>query len=359
MHTNVDFFNAKGGRGEVFNQLSQFSDPGELRPYLDPEDGFQAKVSVYKGGDPEREESYAVRNAASGLLLPNEWKQIDTAILPIAESRLIGIKDLTSMNLTYPLGNGFGTTVLESYTSGDAMEAELSMDGLRRGKGDRVTYGTTYLPIPIVHVDYDINGRVLEVSRRMGNPIDTTDAERATRKVSLKLEQMLFTSTSFTFGGGSIKSYVNYGDRNTGTFTAWTTSGKTGAQCVDDVLSMKQDNIDAGFHGPYILYVPTAYETKLDEDYSTSKGTDTIRDRIKKIGNVMDVKVADTLADGNLVLVQMTKDVVRLVQGMPIQNVMWQTEGKFVNHFKVMTIQVPQIRSDQNGKTGIAHYTTA
>ena len=55
----------------------------------------------------------------------------------------------------------------------------------------------------------------------------------------------------------------------------------------------------------------------------------------------------------------MTPDVVRLVQGMGLQNIQWQTEGNFVNKFKVMTIQVPQIRSDRNGKTGIVHLSAA
>jgi hypothetical protein len=51
----------------------------------------------------------------------------------------------------------------------------------------------------------------------------------------------------------------------------------------------------------------------------------------------------------------MTSDVVRIVQGMALQNVEWATEGGMISKFKVMTIQVPQIRSDQNGKTGIVH----
>jgi len=54
-------------------------------------------------------------------------------------------------------------------------------------------------------------------------------------------------------------------------------------------------------------------------------------------------------------LVQMTSDVVRLVRGMGIQNIEWATEGGMMTKYKVMTIQVPQIRADQNGKSGIVH----
>jgi len=52
-------------------------------------------------------------------------------------------------------------------------------------------------------------------------------------------------------------------------------------------------------------------------------------------------------------LVQMTSDTVRLVDGMPIQNVEWSSQGGMVHNYKVMTIRVPEIRSDDNGQCGI------
>jgi hypothetical protein len=74
-----------------------------------------------------------------------------------------------------------------------------------------------------------------------------------------------------------------------------------------------------------------------------------------KIEGIKGIKVIDVLAANNVLLVQMTPDVVRLVKGMAIQNVEWQTEGRFINKYKVMTIQVPQVRSDYNQKSGIVH----
>jgi hypothetical protein len=61
------------------------------------------------------------------------------------------------------------------------------------------------------------------------------------------------------------------------------------------------------------------------------------------------------LTADNVLLVQMTSDVVRLVRGMGLQNVEWATEGKMITKYKVMTIQVPQIRSDQAGRCGVVH----
>ena len=79
----------------------------------------------------------------------------------------------------------------------------------------------------------------------------------------------------------------------------------------------------------------------------------------KMIDGIKGVKVVDTLTADNVVLVQMTEDVVRLVRGMGIQNVQWKTEGDFINKFKIWTISVPQLRSDSEGHSGIVHGTFA
>ncbi len=352
---NVDFIGKEGGQGEVAaNLMTNGLNVGKMRPYIGA-DG-NTYVTIYKGGDPNKAENYSqLQVNSTGTLRRDEWVQLDEALLGIAESRLAGVQDLVSRGLVFNLGNAMGTTVLEHHTVSDAMEANLSMDGVTRGLGDRPNFKTNYLPIPIIHVDYEINTRVLEASRKLGNPLDTTSVERAGRRVAEQLEKMLFTNVDYSFAGGDIKSYLNYGDRNTASFTAWTTSGKTGAQIITDVLAWKQASINAYHYGPWMLYVPTAYETKLDADYDATTPGTTIRERILKIGGIEDVKVIDTLTDGNALLVQMTSDVVRLVRGMGIQNVQWQTEAGFVNKFKVMTIQVPQIRSDYNGKCGIVH----
>ncbi len=137
----------------------------------------------------------------------------------------------------------------------------------------------------------------------------------------------------------------------------WDASAVTAANVVADVLAMKQDAIDAYHFGPYVLYIPTAYETILDEDYDTTTPGTTIRERILKISGIDSVKVIDTLPANNVLLVQMTSDVVRLVRGMGLQNVQWSQEGNMITKYKVMTIQVPQVRSDQEGNSGVVHYT--
>jgi len=364
-NVNVDVITRNGVNGEVAQMLSANGQlaPERMRPFYDPKTG-KSYISVFTGTDPSNPKHYKLIVHDGGATLERfEWVALDRALQQISTIRLGGVADLVANGLVYNLGNAMGTTVLEWHDVSDALEAELTMDGISRGKNDRVVYTHNYLPIPIIHADYEINARVLAASRALGNPLDTTMVERAGRKVLVKLEQMLFTDTKYSFGAkdskgrNTIFSYINYPDRLPVPLTvAWDESGKTPAQIVEDVRKMKQKSIDAWHYGPWMLYIPTAYETIIDEDYSvTGANNMTIRERILKISGIKGIKVIDTLPANNVLLVQMTSDVVRLVRGLPIQNIQWQTEGKFVNHFKVITIQVPQIRSDQSGKTGIVH----
>ncbi len=354
---HVDFLSNNGAvQGELAAQILARGrlDPGSMRPYV--HDDGRTYVTLYKGGDPTSLSSYqAIPIQTNGTLRRDEWKQLDDAVLLISRQRLGGIDDLRSNGLVFNLGNAMGTTVLEYHDMSDAMTANLSMDGVTRGEGDRPVFGTNYLPLPIIHVDFEINTRVLEAARRNNNPLDTTSVELATRKVLEKLEAMLFTNTTYTFGGGTIHSYLSHTYRDQVSLAKhWDASGTTGAEILQDVLDMKQASINAYHYGPWMLYIPTAYETVLDSDY-VSGYAKSIRTRIMEVSGIKGIKVVDTLPIDNILLVQMTSDVVRLVNGIGVQVIEWQTEAKFVNKYKVICIQVPQVRCDQAHNSGVIH----
>jgi uncharacterized linocin/CFP29 family protein len=356
----MDFIGRNGAQGEVATYLASNGalNVNAMKPYIG-KDG-RTYMTVFKGGDKNKVENYkAVPIQANGVLRRDEWKTLDEAVLKISDDRIPGVAALRQRGLVYNIGNGMGSTVFEYHDMSDAMEADLTMDGITKTDNDRVVYTTNYLPLPILHSDYQINARVLAASRNMGMPLDTTYAERATRKVLEKLEDMFFTATSYTYGGGTIYGYLNHPNRNEYTITAWDSSAKTAAQIKDDVLGMKQASIDAKHYGPWVLHIPTSYETVLDDDFDTQTPGTTIRERLLKISGIEDIIVVDHLTDDNVVLVEMRPETVRLVTGMGIQNVQWDSQGGMTTKYKVMTIQVPQIRADQDGNSGIVHGSTA
>lgn len=365
MQANMDFI----GRGQVQGPLASYIaeqgriNPAFMKPWLG--DDGQTYFTVYQGGDRTKEESYRVFSRdqvkhlgiqVNATLRRDEWKQLDQAILAAAHIRLGGIQDLLDAGLTYNLTNPMGTTVLEHHTINESMEAEVSMDPAVRSRKDRPNYTTVYTPIPVIHADFSISSRALEASRKLGNPLDVDAVQEATRVVMEKREQLLFNinETAYTFGGGSIYSYLDHPQRNQYSLTgAW--SGLTGAQILADVLGMVQASIADRHYGPWMLYIPTAYQTVLSNDY-VSGYPKSIRDRILEVEGIKGIKVIDTLPANNVVLPEMLPGTVRLINGMGIQVVQWQVGSSLSpTEYKVLCIQVPQVRGDQAGKCGVVH----
>jgi uncharacterized linocin/CFP29 family protein len=336
------------GAGSVAQRLlSAGMEPGILKPYIGPDGSVYMTQMV--NGEPK---AVPIMNA-NATLRKDEWKQMDDAVLFEARSRLVGVADLYDRGLVYRTA-GLGTTVLEYEDYSEMTAAEMTMDAVTPSAKDRPESSLKYLPLPIVHKDFSFNARALAASRRGSTPLDTIAAGLAARQVAEYIETMLFTGTSsYAFGGGTIYGYLDAPNKNSVTLSQnWDASGKTGDEIIEDVLAMKQASIEAFHYGPWMLYIPTAYETAIDADFKAASDK-TIRQRILEIGGIENIKVVDKLTANKVVMVQMTSDVVRMVEGMPIQTVEWQEGGGFATNFKVLTIMVPQVRSTQAGKSGI------
>jgi len=354
----MDFIYEGQASGSVAETLLQNGmDPRVLRPWIG-KDG-KSYVTMTVNGEPK---AVLARNVTT-TLRKDDWKLLDAAIVKAAKPRLKAVADLRSMGLTFNIPNGMAKTVLETETQSDINEAIVSMDGMREGAADRPVFELTNLPLPIIHKDFNFSARQVMVSRNGGSPLDTSTAELAARRVAETAEQLLIgTYGTYEFGGGLIYGYTNFPSRLTKTMTT-PTGITTNAATVSEVLEMRLQAQQAFHYGPYMLYCSTAWDVFLDDDYSSAKGDNTLRDRLKAINEITDVRTLDYLDTAGtayiMLLVQMTSDVVREVTGMDISTVQWESKGGMQLNFKVMAILVPQIRADQNDNTGIVHGTTA
>lgn len=326
-------------------------DPTYMRPFKGA-DG-RNYVTVNEGGIAK---AVLVSNAAT--LRKDEWITLDQAVIAAAKPRLRAVADVRGAGLVYNIPNGMAKTILQTETQSDVNEAAISMDGLRESQGDRPHYNLSSLPLPIIHKDFSISARQLAASRNGGSPFDTTMAALAGRRVAELVEQFLLgvsPASAYAFAGGTIYGLTNFPNRNTQSLTAPTTSGWTGATFLGQVLSMKQKSQDDYMFGPWMLYTAPNWDRYLDDDYSTLKGDITLRQRVAQIDGILGVRTLDYLTGYAAVLVQMTPDVVRMVIGMEITTVQWDSHGGMQQNFKVMTIMVPQIRADFNSNCGIVH----
>jgi uncharacterized linocin/CFP29 family protein len=295
---------------------------------------------------------------ANATLQIREWIALDNAVVQVARRRLVGIQDLMSRGLTYNLPDAMGVTRLEWQKIGTMTDAEISLSGISVSQNDRQEYGTDALPIPITHKEFTMNIRQLASSRRLGVPLDVSQAELCARIVAEKTETMLFLGSTVLGSNRPIYGYTTHPNRATGSVTAsWATTA-TGPQMVTDLLAMIQKAKDNNMYGPYALYVPSAVFTRMGNDYVTTANLAvSIMARLLQVPGLTFIRESKDLTASNVVLVQLTSDVVDLITGMDPTTVQWDSPGGFQVNFKVMCILIPRVKSDFISQSGIVHYS--
>lgn len=335
--------------------LSNGFDVTALRPWIDPKSGRHF-ITQNVNGVP----TPIPLLAQNATLRRDEWIQIDTAVTVAARERMRLISDLRGAGLTFTIPNGMGKTVLESERMGDITPATISMDPARKSEGDRPETDIINLPLPVIHKDFFFNARQIATSRNNGQGVDVTTAQLAARRVIEEAEKLaLGTSGTFSYGGGTVYGLTNFPGRLTAVLTHPTQSDWTPQLFVQEILAMRQQSTDNFYFGPWVLYVSPAWDAYLDDDYSAAKGDNTLRQRVLQINGIEDVRTLDFLSGYQVILVQQTSDVIRLVIGMDVTTLQWETEGGMRLHFKVMAIMVPQIRQDIEDQTGLVHGVAA
>lgn len=302
-------------------------------------------------------------NDSNATLRVYDWIELDKAVIKAAKPRLKAAEDLRAGGLTYQLPNGIAKTVLQFQQQSDITGATMSMDGLREGESDRPVFSLINFPLPIIHKDFQFPIRQILASRTGQSPLDTTTAELAARRVAEQVEQLVLGTTntallgqsSYTHAGATIQGYLNYSGRITYSITLPTAAGWTPDHTINDILAMKKASQAAGYMGPWKVYTGLNWDPYMDADYKPTYNNTSLRQRIKQIDGIQSVSTVDYMPDYNIIMVQQTSDVVRLVIGMDIITVQWESHGGMQMNFKVMCVMLPQIRSDFYGNTGIVH----
>lgn len=404
----VDFVLNGRGNGPVGQALDSVRyDPGMMQPYFNRKGQRAVTINTGRmvpnkdatGYMPERREVLISNLMQQGIYSPvfnattlrkEEWIQLDQVVLRAARQRLRAWADLAAAN-SYGGFNAMSKETLEHETMSDPGEAIVDMDGLTEGRTDTPLFRLQATPLPITHSDFYFGSRKLAQSRNTGTPLDTVMGEAAGRRVAEMIEKTLIGTvtgyrgdqgpyaTGYGYGtGGStgakgtrynqVYGYLNFPDRLTKTDLT-TPTGSNPSATVADVIEMRQQLVDGRFYGPYMLYHSTDWDTYLDQDYfalatsGMTAPTQTLRERLKKIEGIQDVRRLDFLSSDDhpftLVMVQMTPDVCQAINGMDITTVQWESVGGMRLNFKVMAIQVPRLRSDYYGRCGILQATTS
>lgn len=379
---------ASGPVGELIQGVR--FDPGMLRPYFDDRGVACVTVNsgrmVYNHDKAQYEPKYVkvpvaelqkkgitspVFNATS--LRKEDWIQLDKRVQLAARQRLRAWTDLASRSSIGGF-NAMAKMTYEYEAMSDPGEAIVDMDGIAQGRTDSPLFKLRSVPLPITFSKFWFSERRLAVSRNSGMPLNIAQGEAAARRVAEMIEQTLIGEvTGVTYGtqsagvtahdGNSTQyGYKTFPPRLTKTDLTVPT-GSNPEATVQDVLEMRQQLLNNRFYGPWMLYHSTDWDTYLDNDYARLGGSNanmTLRDRLRKIDGIEDVRRLDFLDDTfTLLMVQMTSDVAEAIDGMPITTFQYEELGGWKKCFMVAAIQVALLKKDYNDRTGILHATTA
>lgn len=300
-----------------------------------------------------RNEAAIIPNAVS-TMRHDEQLEYDTEMIGVARQRLSISALLRSLGLVKNLG-GMGVILSMWQREGDFTPAQMSMSGRTRADQDKLTFDDAGVPIPIFHKEFELDHRRLQMSRRLGQPLDTDSIGVATRVVADAWETHLFLGApQIVVNGSTPYGFLTHPDRNTLTLTAtWATT--TGANIMIDVLRMITALNDDNFYGPFIIMVAKNVWLNLSNDFKAN-GDKSILERILAIKDIKDVVCADYMTASAVVMFQATKDVVDLAIAQDMDNIPWQTQP-LQTEWKVFMAGAIRVKSTLAGKSGIVHGT--
>ena len=374
---------------EAFNPATGTYDMNLLRPFRingQEQQGTFLRVNAGQGQFGKNKNLRQVRVNAADALLMEDYKAIDSVITAVNRERLTVADDIIGAGLTVGINqqNAMGSTIFQSFKESDEGSAYLTMTGNGEKRDAAVSFENDMVPLPFMAADAQFPARYLaSLSRGVyGSGLLSFDGvrdmiEKRVRRMKELLEDMTIGvsldgsgtalaqgTPCFSFGGASIYGYLNSPNTNTGSLTgAWT--GLTGEQIVADITNMKAAMIqnkcfaDAG-NPRYGIYIPTEYEALLDRTFDTSNASNiTIRDRIMKIAGIKFIKPVDRMPSGRVIMVHFNSTNIRMINAMEPSVLSFQHWTKLQSEYKILALQIPQIRADIMGNCGVVVFKTA
>jgi len=295
---------------------------------------------------------------ANSMLDKREWAELDREIFEMVKLRKNAVQDLIDRRLVK------NTTLAEMLSqwrmASERVRPSVNMDGRSRADRDRTDRNVFSVPVPIYRTDYEIGRRELLASRKLGTPIDTFEAGEAAEAIVEEQERTLFNgNTNIVVQGNPIYGYTTLPGRDTATAAAYG-GGDFGtlSNIRPTFLGMLAALSAKRYHGPFVCYVANAQYHEMLERYTDGSGQ-TALDTVLELPQIDEVKPSDFLAASNVVMVQMTRNVVDWIVAMALENFEWMSGDQQALFFAVMAAASPRLKTDVDGNAGIAHATSA
>lgn len=293
---------------------------------------------------------------AAAALPADSQRVMDAGVARAEREELVLVNDLIAAGLTRPLGDNWLAILELGWSEGNEVgHAQRTMVPKARGERQVPDQARRVIPIFCTWDDFSFDVRRLLNSQMIGQPLDNDVAEMATRNVNDAIEDQAWNGAGFTVHGNGAPGVLNAPNVNSTTYTggeAWSVAGHTGEEIVGDVSAMIESSVNAGFSGPWNLYMPRNYSLKIDQDYKAA-ATTTTRQRLLEIDGLANLRVSTKLPANTTALIPMNRNVIDVIIGQTPRLVAWTDGPGWEYFFCVLAGVVVRVRSTYGNKSGI------
>lgn len=291
---------------------------------------------------------------ANAFLNREEWEALDQQVIARAKLQLNMWSDVMGAGLV-------SNTTLAEWMSkwrvgSERTKAQVNMDFESQEDEDRVDRKTYGVPIPIISAKFSIGRRELMTARAHGTMVEALEADEASNAVTEKAEEILVDGdSSIVLQGNSIPGVTSLTAR-------YSTTAEGDFGTLSNVYPTFTNAVDAmhqrRYYGPWDVYMhSTQYREMLD--YYSDGSNMTGLDRVLAIPEIRSVKVNDLITAGEIVGIQMTRNVLDIRQALPLEVRQWEHPSGSRMHFVVLMAAVPRLKTDYAGYAGIFHLSSA
>lgn len=290
-------------------------------------------------------------------LTREQWLQIDSLLVTVADTYLGAVMDLTSRGLTVPTGS-IGVSASQYHGVGRMGTANRSLYASAAGTQERLQVEPHTVLLPFAYADYQFDITELEASQRNGQRLDLTHAEEAQRTVAEDHENLLINgSTDFQIGGVPIYGYRTHPGRAQDTAPgAWSTA----SNIFPTIVEMHTVMLTRKRLGPFAFYCNPVQWGEMHAEAGVDVAWNILRKLRESFPSIVSWRPISAVPEGELLLVELQRRTVDLVVRMDMANVPWEGMGGLVQHVRVLGSSTPRVKATEDDSlTGVVHYTAA
>lgn len=339
---------------------------------VDDHAGMSLMYQMYSRGQYKIDNAGRVSYPRHLAPFPDEVnKVIQDSILRVGRRGTVLFADLLDAGLVVPLPGWLGVTEYTQRRMDFEVNAQRTMELDVRGERQMPDFNEFTVPIWATWADNSIGIREREKMKRGNINFDGTWVEAATYKINRNFEDQAWNGLTNKQGGlikinGNTAPGVLTSPTNTFEFTgsnpSWTHASKKGSEILADVQGMAAMMEGEGdlneFPGPYTLYVNTAYNNALNDNYSDGTTTFdmTIRQRLQMLefgGAPLRIRPAYMLGADQVVMIQLTSDNIDVILGQQPSDFTWLQNNGLRQFYMVLGCAVVRVKTNYFGRSGI------